>query len=245
MMFSLYLKDPDGNEVELFVDNPEYDWSQDSSWMEAPVKPLDLSSVPQNPAQHPEPEHGAVARQDSAPIPEVSQNAPNKPQAKPATQQQQQEDSMAYSELQDLSLIQYWVQAAPNEPTGGLAQNDEDPQDPDGLQYWLRIAQEQQQQQQQPMAEAAFQGNQGDDDDDDPDSLAYWVRQAQQGPQDPAALPHGAQYQYPAQDPDSLEYWQQRASQEPPMQPRADTAIEGLDPDSLEYWAQLASSSAV
>lgn len=39
---SLYLKDPDGNEVELYVDNPEIDWRNDESWMEAPVKPLDL-----------------------------------------------------------------------------------------------------------------------------------------------------------------------------------------------------------
>ncbi len=37
---SLYLQDPDGNEVELFVDDPDIDWRQDASWMEAPVKPL-------------------------------------------------------------------------------------------------------------------------------------------------------------------------------------------------------------
>jgi catechol 2,3-dioxygenase len=39
---SLYLRDPDGNEVELFVDNPAFDWKSDASWMEAPVKPLKL-----------------------------------------------------------------------------------------------------------------------------------------------------------------------------------------------------------
>jgi catechol 2,3-dioxygenase len=39
---SIYLRDPDGNEVELFVDNPTVDWKADSSWMEAPVKPLAL-----------------------------------------------------------------------------------------------------------------------------------------------------------------------------------------------------------
>ena len=37
---SLYLRDPDGNEIELYVDNPAIDWRNDSSWMEAPVKPL-------------------------------------------------------------------------------------------------------------------------------------------------------------------------------------------------------------
>ncbi len=39
---SIYLRDPDGNEVELFVDNPDFDWRNDASWMEAPVKPLKL-----------------------------------------------------------------------------------------------------------------------------------------------------------------------------------------------------------
>ena len=39
---SLYLRDPDGNEVELFIDDPEFDWRQDDSWMQAPVRPLKL-----------------------------------------------------------------------------------------------------------------------------------------------------------------------------------------------------------
>ncbi|MGB5261866.1 MAG: VOC family protein [Gammaproteobacteria bacterium] len=39
---SLYLRDPDGNEVELFIDNPDFDWHNDASWMDAPVKPLEL-----------------------------------------------------------------------------------------------------------------------------------------------------------------------------------------------------------
>jgi len=43
---SIYLRDPDGNEVELFVDNPDFDWRNDDSWMEAPVKPLELDSKP-------------------------------------------------------------------------------------------------------------------------------------------------------------------------------------------------------
>lgn len=41
---SLYLRDPDGNEVELYVDNPDYDWRADNSWMDAPVKPLKLEN---------------------------------------------------------------------------------------------------------------------------------------------------------------------------------------------------------
>ncbi|MDH3280864.1 MAG: VOC family protein [Gammaproteobacteria bacterium] len=39
---SLYLRDPDGNEVELFVDDPNVDWRNDREWLDAPVKPLDL-----------------------------------------------------------------------------------------------------------------------------------------------------------------------------------------------------------
>ena len=39
---SLYLRDPDGNEVELYVDDPAIDWRTDKSWMEAPVQPLKL-----------------------------------------------------------------------------------------------------------------------------------------------------------------------------------------------------------
>jgi catechol 2,3-dioxygenase len=39
---SLYLRDPDDNELELFVDDPAVDWRNDASWLEAPVKPLTL-----------------------------------------------------------------------------------------------------------------------------------------------------------------------------------------------------------
>lgn len=39
---SLYLRDPDGNELELFVDDPNVDWRKSKAWMEAPVKPLRL-----------------------------------------------------------------------------------------------------------------------------------------------------------------------------------------------------------
>lgn len=41
---SIYLKDPDGNEVELYVDDPGVDWRNDVTWMNAPVKTLDLYS---------------------------------------------------------------------------------------------------------------------------------------------------------------------------------------------------------
>ncbi|MFL6655865.1 MAG: VOC family protein [Sulfurifustis sp.] len=39
---SLYIHDPDGNEIELFVDDPSVDWRKSQAWMEAPVKPLRL-----------------------------------------------------------------------------------------------------------------------------------------------------------------------------------------------------------
>lgn len=40
--FSIYIRDPDDNENELFVDNPDFDWRQSDAWMEQPVKPLSL-----------------------------------------------------------------------------------------------------------------------------------------------------------------------------------------------------------
>lgn len=39
---SIYTRDPDGNELELFVDDPTVDWRHSRAWMEAPVKPLQL-----------------------------------------------------------------------------------------------------------------------------------------------------------------------------------------------------------
>ena len=39
---SIYLRDPDGNEVELYVDDPAVDWQNDNSWLESPVRPLKL-----------------------------------------------------------------------------------------------------------------------------------------------------------------------------------------------------------
>ncbi|MDT3778115.1 VOC family protein [Nitrospira sp. MA-1] len=39
---SLYLQDPDGNEVELYVDAPEVDWKRDPTLVLAPIKPLVL-----------------------------------------------------------------------------------------------------------------------------------------------------------------------------------------------------------
>jgi catechol 2,3-dioxygenase len=39
---SLYLHDPDGNEVELYVDDPAVDWKRDPQAVVAPIKPLML-----------------------------------------------------------------------------------------------------------------------------------------------------------------------------------------------------------
>jgi catechol 2,3-dioxygenase len=39
---SLYLRDPDGNEIELFVDDPAIDWKTSTAWLNQPVKPLQL-----------------------------------------------------------------------------------------------------------------------------------------------------------------------------------------------------------
>ncbi|MEN3362067.1 MAG: catechol 2,3-dioxygenase [Mycobacteriales bacterium] len=39
---SLYIADPDGNEIELYVDVPGVDWRSDPALMAAPIKPLRL-----------------------------------------------------------------------------------------------------------------------------------------------------------------------------------------------------------
>ena len=39
---SLYILDPDGNEIELYIDVPGVDWKADPSLIMAPIKPLAL-----------------------------------------------------------------------------------------------------------------------------------------------------------------------------------------------------------
>ena len=39
---SLYLHDPDGNEVELYIDVPDVDWKREPGLVLAPIKPLVL-----------------------------------------------------------------------------------------------------------------------------------------------------------------------------------------------------------
>jgi catechol 2,3-dioxygenase len=40
--WSLYLRDPEGNQVELFADNPAVDWKRSSEWIDAPSSPFEL-----------------------------------------------------------------------------------------------------------------------------------------------------------------------------------------------------------
>ena len=42
---SLYVRDPDGNEVELYVDNLEVNWEENPLLVLSPIKPLKLDSV--------------------------------------------------------------------------------------------------------------------------------------------------------------------------------------------------------
>ena len=39
---SVYLLDPDGNEIELYIDDSKYDWESDPSLVLSPIKPLSL-----------------------------------------------------------------------------------------------------------------------------------------------------------------------------------------------------------
>jgi catechol 2,3-dioxygenase len=40
--FSLYLRDPEGNQVELFADNPDIDWRGSDAWTQGPSVPMSL-----------------------------------------------------------------------------------------------------------------------------------------------------------------------------------------------------------
>jgi catechol 2,3-dioxygenase len=42
MTHSLYIEDPDGNEIELYVDVPGVDWNDPSLWLSPTMKPLQL-----------------------------------------------------------------------------------------------------------------------------------------------------------------------------------------------------------
>jgi len=39
---SLYIEDPDGNEIELYIDVPGIDWAEDPAAVFSPIKPLRL-----------------------------------------------------------------------------------------------------------------------------------------------------------------------------------------------------------
>ncbi len=39
---SLYILDPDGNEIELYIDVPGVDWRSDPALVAAPIRPLTL-----------------------------------------------------------------------------------------------------------------------------------------------------------------------------------------------------------
>jgi catechol-2,3-dioxygenase len=39
---SLYIYDPDGNEIELYIDVPGVDWAKDPELVLAPIRPLAL-----------------------------------------------------------------------------------------------------------------------------------------------------------------------------------------------------------
>ena len=40
--WSLYLRDPEGNQVELFADNPSVNWRSSAEWINAPSTPFEI-----------------------------------------------------------------------------------------------------------------------------------------------------------------------------------------------------------
>lgn len=43
--WSLYIRDPDGNELELYCDNPDVDWEKDPEAVMAPIRRIDWGPV--------------------------------------------------------------------------------------------------------------------------------------------------------------------------------------------------------
>ncbi len=43
--WSLYIRDPDGNELELYCDNPAIDWKVQPEQVMAPIRPIDWSAL--------------------------------------------------------------------------------------------------------------------------------------------------------------------------------------------------------
>lgn len=231
VIFSLYLRDPDDNEVELFVDNLAHDWRRDSSWMEAPVKPLDLS--------RPQPYETLDAVAPQAQTTPAVGAQPTSSQVIAAVLTDSDDDDGPYVEEDDPDDIAYWanimlqnqavVQQADNEPYDSLS-------DPDDIEYWGKLSQEQA----MIAAQEQLQAEQEEALDDDPDSMEYWVRQQQLNATELAAAAQQESKYNELDDPDSLAYWQQAAQAIPvevataePMQQTPGVYNELQEPDVI------------
>jgi catechol 2,3-dioxygenase len=256
VMFSLYLRDPDDNEVELFVDNPDYEWWRDTGWMDAPVRPLDLSLL-QPQAANPETKSGREAR------------------AVPPAQDDSHGDRAEQgSSSQDVAIELPVREVAPSTPPGyhqgtprttqdiphhaskGRSREEQEDddydelQDPDALGYWLQNAQD------QPRQDSGAQARDAQDDDDDydeardPDAIGYWLHGAQGQPNQPSGIRAQQQNEEDdydeSEDPDAIGYWLQttqgKPSQASGVRPQEDQEDddydEAQDPDAIGYWLQ-------
>lgn len=165
VMFSLYLRDPDGNEVELFVDNPHHDWRRDGTWIEAPVNPLDLSrpqlyepsvtadAVDKVKIAKAQPEvvaTGAASQVGITPLPPVPFQETAKTALALDPKQELRVTVVKYDESADPDSVTYWLKKVPVAPgtgktvltaavpssNGGLY---DETNDPDSIKYWLQI----------------------------------------------------------------------------------------------------------
>ena len=245
VIFSLYLRDPDGNEVELFVDNPSHDWRRDNTWIDAPVRPLDLSRPQPHetmPRAHLEvPLNTGDAKTAAAPSqapvaqaaveqPALAKNTPASVQNGPA---QKEQDAEYYDESEDPDEISYWIKAPgqnPNNPISmapvqdqqGTDEQYDESDDPDEMGYWLKTPNP------LPLAPVSMNNSQGNqssdeqyDDSEDPDEIGYWLKPAGQNPVASTV----------AAAPASGERFQEGAGN--------NEAYDELDdPDALEYWTR-------
>jgi catechol 2,3-dioxygenase len=240
VMFSLYLRDPDDNEVELFVDNPSHDWRQDSSWMEAPVQPLDLSRLqPYEKQPQPVTVSNGQSPANAAPVTAVAA-VPNT-----ANLQNTPVETTPTVEASPIHNVKNAVDSPPTGDANGDEQYD-DIEDPDSLSYWLKAAAPNQATgSQTPAPEEVYDGL------DDPDDIEYWLKNT--SPVGTAVAlaneeQNNGEVYDELEDPDDIEYWLKTiqtpsrnvSQQEEPGEELYD-ALE--DPDALEYWLKTAAPS--
>lgn len=238
VMFSLYLRDPDDNEVELFVDNPIQDWRNDSSWMDAPVQPLDLSRLQPHEKAGFQPPTDTTNGNNPANIAPVVASAEPSAEIQPSGNEVGEDQ---YDEAEDPDELSYWLRYHPNANSAAAVDVSQAPMpvadayaevldasdDPDDIEYWLKTTNL------SPGDTTAQLANETQEDNDgldDPDDIQYWIKTIQ-------TPPRKVQAELDQEQAPQTAALSQEEHEEP--------YNEQDDPDALEYWLKTATNSAV